>query len=68
MIFFTYIIYIVPIEKVWPKAMQHSDWARGAAGALQGHLGRFNFSKAMYSWFELSPQNNPSDWSILEFQ
>ena len=24
--------------------------------------------EAMYSWFELSPRNNPSDWSRMEFQ
>ena len=24
--------------------------------------------KDMYLWFELSPRNNPSDWSHVEFQ
>ena len=35
----------VPIEKVWPKATQHSDWACGAAGTPKGCLGRSNFGQ-----------------------
>ena len=106
------VVHGVPIEKVWPKATRHSDWARGAASAPNGHLGMFCFGqdhvfmvrtkpskqplgpvasgvpiekvqakqvmhsdwggqtldKAMYLWFEISPQNNPSDWSHVEFQ
>ena len=58
----------VPIEKVRVKGAMHSDWACGAAGGPKGHLGRFNFGKAMYLWFKLSPRNIPSDWSHMEFQ
>ena len=45
----------VPIEKVQAKQAMHSDW------------GGSTLDKAMYLGFELSPQNNPSDQSILEF-
>ena len=34
----------VPIEKGRPHAgLRHIDWARGAACAPKGHLGRFSF-------------------------
>ena len=46
----------VPIEKVQAKRAMHSDW------------GGSTFDKAMYLWFKLSPQNNPSDWSHVVFQ
>ena len=42
---FGLVVHGVPIEKVWPKAMRHSDWAHGAAGTPQGRLGRSNFGQ-----------------------
>ena len=39
------VVHGVPIEKVWPKAMWHSDWARGAAGTPKGCLGRLKFGQ-----------------------
>ena len=45
----------VPIEKVRAKRAMHSDW------------GGPTLDKAMYFWVELSPRNNPSDWSCMEF-
>ena len=46
----------LPIKKVRAKRAMHSDW------------GGPTLDKAMYLWFELSPQNNPSDRSCVEFQ
>ena len=46
----------VPIEKVRAKRAMHSDW------------GGPTLDKAMYLGFELSPRNNPSDWSHMEYQ
>ena len=50
------VVFGVPIEKVRVKRAMHSDW-RGPT-----------VDKAMYLGFELSPQNNPSDWLRVEFQ
>ena len=46
----------VPIENVRAKQAMHSDW------------GCSTLDKAMYLGFELSPRNNPWDWSRVEFQ
>ena len=49
----------VPIEKVWPKATQHLDWARGAAGTPKGHLGRSNFGQGHLFMVRTKPSKQP---------
>ena len=46
----------VPIEKVRAKRAMRSDW------------GGPTLDKAVYLGFEVSPRNNPSDWSRMVFQ
>ena len=46
----------VPIENVQAKPAMHSDW------------GGPTLDKAVYLGFEVSPQNNPSDWLHVVFQ
>ena len=49
----------VPIEKLRAKRAMHSDWARGATGALKGRRGSFNFIQGHISMVLTKPSKQP---------
>ena len=58
----------VPIEKVSPKAMWHSEWECGAAGSPKGCLGRSNFGQGHVFMVQNFEKENREDLTNIDAQ